>query len=163
MRLQIPPPQKLLTKNIPVVVKGMNGNSFQTYALLDDGADKTLCDERLLDALNVSSRPVTFYIATVNSATHGQEVDLQVQGVNSNHQVNLHKVWSVKRLPISVNSIVVRDDIKKLSYLKDIDVTKIATNDVMLLIGTDSPAAHILLEIRSGNTDHQYAIRTRLG
>ena len=53
---------------IPVVVKGMNGNSFQTYALLDNGADKTMCDERLLDALNVSSRPVTFNIATVNSA-----------------------------------------------------------------------------------------------
>ena len=58
---------------------------------------------------------------------------------------------------------MVRDDIKKLSYLKDIDVSKIATNDVMLLIGTNSPAAHIPLEIRSGNTDQQYAIRTRLG
>ena len=151
---------------IPVVVKGMNGNSFQTYALLDDGADKTLCVERLLDALNVSSRPVTFNIATVNSTgstTHGQEVDLQVQGVNINDKVNLHKVWSVKRLPISVNSAVVRDDIKKLSYLKDIDVSKIATKDVMLLIGTDSPAAHIPLEVRSGNTDQPDAIRTRLG
>ena len=151
---------------IPVVVKGMNGNSFQTYALLDDGADKTQYDKRLLDSLNVSSRPVTFNIATVNSTgstTHGQEVDLQVQGVNSNAKVNLHKVWSVKRLPISVNSAEVRDDIKKLSYLKDIDVSKIATKDVMLLIGTDSPAAHIPLEVRSGNTDQPYAIRTRLG
>ena len=70
----------------------MNGNSFQTYAPLDDGADKTMCDERLLDALNVSSRPVTFNIATVNSrgsTTHGQEVDLQVQGVNSNGKVKV--------------------------------------------------------------------------
>ena len=73
----------------------MNGNSFQTNALLDDGADKTLCGERLLDALNVSSKPVTFNMATFNSAgstTHGQEVDLQVQGVNSNDKVNLRKV-----------------------------------------------------------------------
>ena len=86
MRLQISPPPKNCLGIIPVVVKGMNGNSFQTYALLDDGADKTLCDERLLDALNVSSRPVTFNIATVNSTgstTHGQEVDLQVQGVTA--------------------------------------------------------------------------------
>ena len=52
---------------------------------------------------------------------------------------------------------------KKLSYLKDIDVSKIDTKDVMLLIGTDSPAAHIPLEVRSGNTDQPYAIRTRLG
>ena len=99
---------------IPVVVNGMNGNSCKTYALLDDGADKTLCDERLLDALNVSSRPVTFNISTVSptgSTTHGQEVDLQVQGVNSNDQVNLQKVWSVKRLPISAHSAVVNADI----------------------------------------------------
>ena len=58
---------------------------------------------------------------------------------------------------------MVRDDIKKLSYLKGIDVSKIATKDVMLLIGTDSPAAHIPLEVRSGNTDQPCAIRTRLG
>ena len=74
---------------IPVVVNGMNCNSCKTYALLDDGADKTLCDESLLDALKVPSRPVTFNISTVShtgSTTHGQEVDLQVQGVNSNDQ-----------------------------------------------------------------------------
>ena len=29
---------------IPVVVQGGDGNSCQTYALLDDGADKSLCD-----------------------------------------------------------------------------------------------------------------------
>ena len=70
----------------------MNGNSFQTYALLDDGAEKTKCDERLLDALNFLSRPVTFNIATVNSrgsTTHGQEVDLHVQDVNSNDKVKV--------------------------------------------------------------------------
>ncbi|CAC5408414.1 unnamed protein product [Mytilus coruscus] len=33
----------------------------------------------------------------------------------------------------------------------------------MLLIGTDSPNAHIPLEIRSGNENQPYAIRSRLG
>ena len=51
----------------------------------------------------------------------------------------------------------------KLSYLKNIDVSNIDTKDVMLLIGTDSPAAHIPLEVRSGKNDQLYAIRTRLG
>ena len=50
-----------------------------------------------------------------------------------------------------------------MSYLKDIDVSNIDTKDVMLLIGTDSPAAHIPLEVRSGKNDQPYAIRTRLG
>ena len=151
---------------ISFMVKGMNGKSCETYALLDDGADKTLCDERLLDALNVSSRPVTFNISTVNSTgstTYGQKIDLQVQGVNSNDQVNLHIVWSVKRLPISVHSAVVSADITKLSYLKDIDVSNIDTKDGMLLIGTDSPAAHIPFEVGSGNNDQPYTISTCLG
>ena len=92
---------------------------------------------------------MTFNISTVRptgSITHGQEVD-------NNDKVNLHNVWSVKRLPISVHSAVVSSDIKKLSYLKDIDVSNIDTKDVMLLIGTDSPAAHIPLEVRSGKND----------
>ena len=103
-----------------------------------------------------------FNISTV-SPTGSTAHHLQVQGVNCNDQVNLHKVWSVKRLPIPVHSAVVSADIKKLSYLKDIDVSNIDTKDVMLLIGTDSPAAHIPLEVRSGKKDKPYAIRTRLG
>ena len=146
----------------PVVVKGMNGNSREKYALLDNHADITLCDERLLDALNVSSRPTTFNISTVNSTgstTHGPEVNLLVQGVNINDLVNLHKVWAVERLPISVHLAVVSADINIiLSYLKCIDVSNIDTKNVILLIGTDLPAAHIPLEVRSGNNDQPYAI-----
>ena len=44
-----------------------------------------------------------------------------------------------------------------------IDVPRIDTNNVMLLIGTDSPGAHIPLEVRFGDCDQPYAIRTRLG
>ena len=72
-------------------------------------------------------------------------------------------MWIVKRLPSSARSAVVSAEIKQLSYLKDIDTPSIDTKDVMLLIGTDSPAAHIPLEVRSGNSDQPYAIRTRLG
>ena len=52
---------------IPVTVMGGNGHSCQTYALLDDGADKTLCDERLVQQLQLTSRSVTFKISTINS------------------------------------------------------------------------------------------------
>ena len=45
---------------IPVIVKSANGNKCKTYALVDDGADKTLCDERLIQILETESRPVAF-------------------------------------------------------------------------------------------------------
>ena len=75
---------------IPVVVKGENGNTCRTYALLDDEADKSLCDERLLNALNVVRTPVTIQISTVSSTgmtNRGQEVDLDVQHVNDKDTV----------------------------------------------------------------------------
>ncbi|CAG2222474.1 unnamed protein product [Mytilus edulis] len=151
---------------IPVLVRGGDGNSCQTYALLDDGADKTLCDERLLKKLNLATRPVTFHMSTVSSSgstIHGQEVDLQVRPIDGNEDVSLQKVWSVKKLPISTRSAAENVDIRKLAYLADIDIPKIDANDVMLLIGTDSPEAHIPLEVRSGTGKQPYAIRSRLG
>ena len=151
---------------IPVVVKGENGNTCRSYALLDDGADKYLFDERLIDALHVTSRPLAFKISTVSSTgsiIYGQALDLHVQPINGDDTVSLRNVWLVKRLPISTQSAAVIDDIKNLPYLADIHVPSIDTTNVMLLIGTDFPEAHIPLEVQSCHCDQPYAIRTRLG
>ena len=41
-------------------IAGDNGKTFKTHALLDDGADKSMCDERLLKILDIESRPRYF-------------------------------------------------------------------------------------------------------
>ncbi|XP_060580217.1 uncharacterized protein LOC132737005 [Ruditapes philippinarum] len=151
---------------IPVIVRGGDGSSCQTYALLDDGADKTLCDERLLRSLNITGKPVTFRMSTANSREgiiHGQEADLDIQPIDGNESITLRKVWSVKSLPISTRSAAKYADIRNLPYLSGINIPDIDTIDVMMLIGTDSPIAHIPLEVKFGNSDEPYAIRTRLG
>ena len=109
---------------------------------------------------------MTFQISTVSSARstkHGKEVDLQVQHVNGKDKVMLRNVWSIKRFQISTKSAAITADVKRFPYLTDIDVPSIDTNDVMFLIGTDSPDALIPLEVRSGESHQPYAIRTRLG
>ena len=109
---------------------------------------------------------MTFQISTVSfarSTKHGKEVDLQVQHVNGKDKVMLRNVWSIKRFQISTKSAAITADVKRLSYLTDIDVPSIDTNDVMFLIVTDSPDALIPLEVRSGDSHQPYAIRTRLG
>ncbi|XP_060602645.1 uncharacterized protein LOC132755746 [Ruditapes philippinarum] len=151
---------------IPVTVKGRDGYFCQTYALLDDGADKTLCDEKLIRKLNISSRPVTFQISTVNStrnAIHGKEVDLTVSPISGESEVKLHNVWTVKQLPISTRSAATADDIRNIPYLSDLNIPNVNVNEVMLLIGTDTPVAHIPLEIRTGSSNEPYAVRTQLG
>ena len=69
----------------------------------------------------------------------------------------------VKRLPISTKLAAVTADVKRLQDLTVIDIPSIDTDDVMLLIGTDSPDAHIRLEVRLGDSHQPCAIRTRLG
>lgn len=151
---------------VPVTVKGKNGGTCQTYALLDDGADKTLCDERLLQKLNELGRPVTFKIATVSSTgstVFGQEIDLDVSSASGVGDVHLTGVWTVKRLPITTKSAARKEQVSKIPHLSDVDVPDVNVNDVMLLIGTDSPDAHVPLEVRAGASGQPYAVRTRLG
>ena len=152
---------------IPVSVTGGNGNSFRTYALLDNGADKTLCNERLLVMLDEPGRPVTYQMATVSDSAevvHGKEIDLNVKTDTSDaDEIAVRNVWSVKKLPISTRSTATTSTLHELPYLAGIDIPKVDNKDVMLLIGTDTPAAHIPLEVRSGDVDQPYAIRSRLG
>ena len=131
---------------IPVIARGANGNTCETYALVDDGTDKTLCDERSIQMLGTESRPVTFQMTTATSQKvrhEGREVDIQVQSMKGDNIVDLNRVWSVKSLPISTQSAVKSSDLDKFPYLSDIRIPEINNNDVLLLIGTGVPAAHI--------------------
>lgn len=151
---------------IPITVQGSNGASVQTYAILDDGANKTLCDESLLSTLNLPTKPITFEMSTVSSAARaieGRQLDIDVRPVHGNATVRLRNVWTVKQLPISTRTKPRNSDFRKLPYLSDVDIPEIDGDAVTLLIGTDCPDAHIPLEVRSGNGDEPYAIRTKLG
>lgn len=77
--------------------------------------------------------------------------------------VDRNRTWSVKCLPISTQSAVKSSDLDKFSYLSDIRIPNINNNDVLLLIGTDVPAAHIPIDMRFGEALDPYAIRTHLG
>ena len=151
---------------VPVIIAGNNGKTYTTHALLDDGADKSMCDERLLKILDLESRPVTFKVTTMTSnedTRSGNEVDLHVRPVNGYESISMPKVWSVKRLPVSTRSAAPRCAVEKFDYLADVSVPDIDNDDVMLLIGSDTPFAHIPLEVRAGRSDQPYAIRSSLG
>ena len=151
---------------VPVVVEGKNGLSCQTYAFLDNGADKSLCDEKLLKRLGIKGNPVTFNIATVNSkgvVTQGREIDLVVKPVDGDNRVQVSKAWSVKKLPISTSLAIEKNEINNWPHLNGVSIPEIDAQEVMLLIGIDAPGAHVPLEVRSGNEEEPYAVRTLLG
>ena len=155
---------KVCLRILPVRVE--NGTkSIDTYALLDNGSDVSLCDERLVSMLDLKGKSRTFTINSVNSSkvVNGQEVGLQVRSLNSSDGVNIEQAWSVSRLPISLRGLPNNGDISTWPHLAGIEIPRIASNDVMLLIGSDTPEAFWPLEERRGRRGEPYAIRSILG
>lgn len=52
---------------IPVKIAYNDGNLLQIYIYLDNGANKTLCDHRLLQKIRCQGKQITFQISTFNS------------------------------------------------------------------------------------------------
>jgi hypothetical protein len=104
---------------------------------------------------------IIIIINTTRNAIH--EVDHTLSPISGESEVKLHKVWTVKQLSISTRSAATADGIRNIPYLNDLNIPIVNVNETMTLIGTETPVAHIPLEIRSGNSHEPYAVRTQLG
>ncbi|XP_060589840.1 uncharacterized protein LOC132744996 [Ruditapes philippinarum] len=156
---------KVSLRIVPVVV-GTKTMQVETYALLDEGSDVTLCSESLVKRLGVESKPCKFTLTTVNKSSqniNGKEVKLQVSALNGGQVIDLQKVWSVKTLPISLQSLPDQSVTGKWKHLNGINLPKIDVNKVELLVGSDTPDAFWVEEQRRGNKGEPYAIRSILG
>ncbi|XP_060596965.1 uncharacterized protein LOC132750912 [Ruditapes philippinarum] len=150
---------------VPVVVQ--NGNKqVKTYALLDEGSDVTLCSDELVRKLGAVGIRREFTITTVNQSTErkrGLEVQFKVSSLDKRETLDLNKVWSVRKMPISLDSLPDRREVSKWRHLDGIDLPQISEGQVELLIGSDVPEAFWVEEERRGRRGEPYAIRSLLG
>ena len=75
---------------LPVKVKAANGDILvETYALLDDCSDVSLCSEHLAASVKASGPPASFHLSTVNQANvvNGFEVRLEVFSLDMQNSV----------------------------------------------------------------------------
>lgn len=156
---------KVSLRTLPVTVSSSDGTTqIDTYALLDDGSDVTLCSDSLVNQLGLNGITTNFSITTVNGQTstrQGKEVKLIVRGSES--VIDLDKVWTVDKLSISSHSIPTAEDIASWPHLNGIDLPDLDDKEVTILIGSDYPEAHWVLEHRRGAKGQPYAVRTPLG
>lgn len=156
---------KVCLRIVPVTV--YNGiRNVDTYALLDEGSDITLCSDSLVKRLGAKGKQREFTLTTVNQSTekrHGLELKLQVGALRCNDTIELDRVWSVERLPISIKSLPERREVSMWNHLKDIYLPRISEGQVELLIGSDTPDAFWVQEERRGSSGEPYAIRSVLG
>lgn len=150
---------------VPVRVQGKD-KEIHTWALLDDGSDTSLCDIRLMDQLNLQGIERKFSLTTINekhSEKTGLEISLTVKDLEGRESIDIPKVWTVDKLPISDNSFPREEAITQWSHLDGINFPTISERQVMLLIGGDVPEAFWVLEERRGKKKEPYAIRSLLG
>ena len=150
---------------VPVKISS-GSKTVLSYAFLDQGSTATLCDERLLDLLQITGKPAKFAISTVNERAdihRGSKVNLtSINSLAGGEPLNLQNVLSVKRLPALRNQPLTKDELRAWPHLLDLDLHEIA-GEVLFLIGVDAPEAFWVVEERRGNCGEPYAVRTTLG
>jgi len=156
---------KVSLRIVPVKVK-QGKKCVQTYALLDDGSDVTLCSDSLVQKLGAKGTPRDFTITTVNQASqrrNGLELQLEVSSMDGLETVAINRVWTVERLPVSVASLPDHRELGKWTHLAGISLPRIDRGEVELLIGGDTPEAFWVEEERRGGRGDPYAVRSPLG
>ncbi|XP_068735428.1 uncharacterized protein [Montipora capricornis] len=129
---------KVRLRIVPVRVRGNQpGKVVETYALLDNGSDVTLCDRKLFDELGITGQP-------------------------RNSSLEVPRAWTIDRLNISECSIP-RDHVTKWPHLNGIELPEIDRKEVRVLIGCNDPEAFWVLEERRGGRGEPVAIRSLLG
>ena len=158
---------KVRLRIVPVKVQGKQpGQVVETYALLDNGSDVSLCDEKLIDELGISGVQIHFSLTTQekrDSPRSGYEVKLIINSIDDESSLEVPKVWTVERLNISELSIPRDQDVDKWSHLQGIELPEIDNKEVRVLFGCNVPEAFWVLEEKRGSKGEPVGIRSPLG
>ena len=130
-----------LLQVVPVKVYGPK-DCIEVYALLDSASNVNLCEEWILDKLNLKGKENAMKLTTVtgNSERKASKLaELSLSKLSSTTStLKLDSVWSIDNLNISSNAIN-GVDTSKWEHLKGISFPKIASEKVSILIGTKGP------------------------
>ena len=81
---------------------------IETYTLLDNGSDVTLCDREFVDELGITGLPRSFLLTTQeskDSKRSGLDVKLITDSIDGDSSLEVPRAWTVDRLNISECSI----------------------------------------------------------
>ena len=120
---------KVSLRILPVRMRGNEpGRMIETYALLDNGSDVTLCDRELVDELGIAEQPRTFLLTTQeskDSERSGLEVKLIIDLIDGDSSLEIPRAWTVDRLNISDCSIPRDHDVDEWPHLNGIELPEI--------------------------------------
>ena len=152
---------------VPVKVRGRSNNQIvETYALLDNGSEVTLCHEQLGSKLGLDRERLSFTLTGITGSVQVEShvVNLTVMSMDESIAVELQGVRTVAQMPISRSCIPREGDLARWPHLQGIDIPAVRDTEVLLLIGLkEKPSLFLPLEVKAGGVDEPIAIRYSLG
>ncbi len=150
---------------VPVQVTAGNITKH-TYALLDDCSDVSLCKSELVNELGATTTKTSYSLTTVNKESNtinGAEVNLSIMSLDGAEKIDMEKVLTIEKIPISPSSIPLQSDLQKWPHLQDLSFPSINESEITVLIGSDVPEAFWQLDERRGKRGEPYAVKSLLG
>ena len=145
----------------------LGGRQMKVNAFLDGGSDTSYIREEVVRELGAIQHEENIQIPTLVGAVVNKpasEVVINIVGANNGKLIATIQTWT---LPVVCEDLEMMNwdaDKHKWIHLRDTDFQKPAESDVVdLLIGSDYPELHEVLERRSGPPQTPVAMRTPLG
>ena len=161
-------PSEVLLQIVPLKVIGNNGTAVTTYGLIDSGSDVTMIDPSLVEKLGIQGESSQLLLSTVNEREkrqQGLKVDFKISSVDDQdfREIAVCDAWAVKDLTVPLKHFAVRTKRDLWPHLRQVTFPEVERNKVSVLIGTNVQEAFIPLEVKKGEPNEPFAIRSCLG
>ena len=152
---------------VPVLLQSPNAEDILTYALLDDGSQRTLLRDDIARRLKLPGKPQSLNITTViekaGKPIPSKEATLTVFSKNKDFKLEIESVSVVPAERFNMPNRPRLEDSDYFTRLDGIVIDAIAPHEITLLIGGDEAEAHMHLDVRRGRKDQPLAIKTPFG
>ncbi len=151
---------------VPVILQSKEAEIL-TYALLDDGSQKTLLRDDIAQKLKLPWTPQLLSITTVvekaGEPIQAKESAISVLSKDKDFKLDIEDVSIVPADKFNMPSRPRLQDGDYFTCLDGIVIDSIAPEEITLLIGGDEQEAHIQSDVRRGRKDQPLAIKTPFG
>ena len=161
-------PSEILLQIVPLKIIGNNGTTVTTYGLIDSGSDVTMIDPSLVEKLEIQGESSQLLLSTVNERDkrqQGLKVDFKIASIDDQdfREVAVCDAWAVQDLSIPLKHLAIRTKRDLWPHLSQVPFPEVERNKVSVLIGTNVQEAFIPLEVKKGEPNEPFTIRSCLG
>ena len=150
---------------VPVVIYAKNGNSIDTYALLDPGATRSVINEKIVNDLNLPIEIKNMRVITVDSIKEGSRnlTSFKLGNLKGDYSFDVPNALVGNILTLENDIPPSKKDIDGFSHLEGIEFDELPNKDIGLLLSAEFAWSWTGGECRRGAPHEPIAFLTCYG